>query len=119
MKSSHPLSALFASHSASSTAFLVRIHDIRTNIKCQRTHIIEMRTGYLESQFQHASAVNVKCFISSPDGLNPRWQVSGGCQGFSGSWRRQMGSPVSEFDTGSVNEVPPVALSDISLVPLC
>lgn len=28
----------------------------------------------------------------------------------------QMGSPASEFDTGSINEVPPVALSDASVV---
>lgn len=27
-----------------------------------------------------------------------------------------MGSPVSEFDTGSINEVPPVVLSGISFV---
>ncbi len=80
MKSSHLLSALFASHLASSTAFSVRIHDTRTNIKCECTQVLEARTGHLKALLSVFSYS--KCFISSPAGLNPQWQVSGSCQGF-------------------------------------
>lgn len=40
-----------------------------------------VRTDYLKSQHLTSHSA-FKCIVSSPDGLNPQWQVSASCQGF-------------------------------------